>query len=691
MRVRIVAALVLLATAGTLASQFAVLAQEKAPASASTPPGLRLAATGKPVGFKMTCESSSSASTAGKPADAPRVSNFEMTFALDVGATDDAGALAVGLRIARISGRSTRMGYGSFTFDSEAEPPEDALTRLSVNGYTAFAGAEFALRVRPDGSITEVRGVAEARKLVSARAGAGAKFQVDSWISDESVKSLFLALLGPAPFPADPLTMKSSWTDKDSLGLNSWDTKYEISRVVQPATIAKDTVVLRGKGTAGIGMSSDIALMPFRMASNPKSTESGEWTISLVDGLPVSGTETIAMEATLSAGKDSIAAKHRSTFKVTRIAAPPPPAVRPLAGAQDLERLRQKKIDELRQANAATRKEREADGTRGAWGVSSDGTFVAAGTPSGDVEVWRSDGTRPIAVLKGHTEPIAAIAFTASDAEVYACAADGTVRAWKVADGKETVQLGKPYQVAEMFGSFSDLGYRDVSMSDDGRYSAFLRLSLSVWDTKAGKYLEAAPYSLSPTAAIFHPDARRLVLAGYDELAVYDLTQEPKREPSVLEEGKERVHREPIWKRRSESGAFGAPEESKSLGKGYVLDVTVLDRADLVVALVRESGTASFLRAFDFTTGAKRWEVPTEGTRFAHARRGNYVIVEDATSLRSISVVDGRTARTTPKPPQRPVARILLPDGSAWCVADKDGNLSKIPFEAAPARAPETK
>jgi hypothetical protein len=153
--------------------------------------------------------------------------------------------------------------------------------------------------------------------------------------------------------------------------------------------------------------------------------------------------------------------KRKATFRVTRLDAPPPSAVRPLAGAADAARIREKQAEERRAKQEERRNDRRKDGSRGAWGISPDGAFVAAGTPEGDVEVWSADAPAPIAVLKGHTlvESIAFVGAGKPTAKLYASAEDGTVRVWKIAGGEPPTVLGKPNQFFER----RRLPYREAS------------------------------------------------------------------------------------------------------------------------------------------------------------------------------------------------------------------------------------
>ncbi len=672
------------------------LAQD-APRGGAAPPApeLRLVpAPGRSIGFKIRAESSTTTSIGRESAGGPRASHCEMTLALEIGEADGAGALAVALRVSRITGRSTRMGFGSFDFDSEEAPAAEGLRRVAVNRFTALAGATFLLRVRTDGSVVSVSGIEEARKLATSRVGDDPmqrRLIADS-ISDESVEDLFLSILGPAPLPKGPVTRKTTWRDEDTLRFNSWEATYSIERALEVVSITKDAVKVAGKGSVTLDESTDVALLPLTITDPSRQSLVSEWTLSRADGLPMSGTETLAMEGSLLAAARSASTRHRCTFRVSRLESPPPPAVRPFTGAEDVARLRAKAVEEWRRLHEERRKEHERDGTRGAWGISDDGLLVAAGTPAGAVEVWRTDGTRPIVVLEGHSSLITSIAFARQGDLVYACAQDGTMRGWVVGTGKQASSIGEPYETADLAGQTVQSGYDSVATSPDGRYAAMIRFGISVWDATRRGYLDPAPSVTAPRAVLFHSDSRHALAVGYGELALYDVQATPKREPSVLDESTEWVHLEPIWERQTESRSFRLDADESSLGKGSIDDAVIVDGAGIVVVLMApgplDRDAKRELRGLDLRTGANRWRVPSAASGLSPARRAPWVVAEETACIRLLSPTDGKLVRTLPKPAKPPAARVFAPDGSAWFEADRDGNLVRVPVDEPRKPAP---
>jgi hypothetical protein len=661
------------------------------PASAQDAPRpptpLRLvAAPGKPVGFKLSGESSSSAFVGGTQ-DRPRVSTYEMSVSVEV-ATGGSSALAVKLRVARVSGRCERMGFGSFDFDSEAPPPDDPMRRDTYFDLTAVAGAEFALDVAADGSVAKVGGVEAARKLALARAGddLAAESRVKSAVSEESVRGLFLSLVGPAPFPAAAMTTASTWTDKDKFEFDSWEARYDVSRSVKATAVGKDVVRVAGKGTVKLGPTMNVALLPLSMSDSLRSEVASDWTISAADGLPVTGVETITMEGGLAAGAQSMSAKHKAVFRVTRLAAPPPDAVRPMTGSKDIDAAHAKDSEKEAARHDAAKKERQRTGERGAWAVSDDGFVVAAGTPDGDVEVWAADGTRPLKVLKGHTDLVRFIAVAADGSSLYAVSADGTIREWDVGTGKQTNLMGEPNQTMVVGGMSVPAGYTSVALSPDGRYSAFIDMGLEVWDSKKGAYIDPSPDASFPRAAFFLRDSRRMVVACLNSVESFDVQAPPKREPDPIDEKKTWVHLPAVWELHTESDSlFGGGDAAKSLGAGFGVDAAVYEGQGIVVTLVAGDSLAKrskpTLRAWDLRTGTKRWESTADArTRLVQAPRASFVVVEDASSFRFLSPKDGKSTRVVAKPALPRVARLFAPDASAYFDADRDGNLTRVPL-----------
>jgi hypothetical protein len=354
------------------------------------------------------------------------------------------------------------------------------------------------------------------------------------------------------------------------------------------------------------------------------------------------------------------------------------------AAPQDPGAAARKDAADARSAQEANRRRRELAGTREAWGISPDGTLLAAGSPACNVEVWRATGRAPFAVLKGHTSLVTSVAIQGDGKRIYASAEDGTIRRWDVATGKVESVIGKPNEVDQFQGGQSvRLGYRSVATSRDGRYAVFLGYVARVWDWTSESFMKEGPVGLYPDHARFLADSRRVVIVWPNEIKLYDLTAAPTTKSSAMEPGKTYVTLEPVWGRRRPGFGAGRADPS-DLEAGVVEDTCVLESAGVVVTLARPDGPEkngkTMLRAYDLKTGARRWETAMSARRFLHAPKAASLLVEDEGSVRFVAPATGKVVKTLT--PQKPlVPRLMTPDGSAWFDADRDGNLTRVPTE----------
>ena len=185
-----------------------------------------------------------------------------------------------------------------------------------------------------------------------------------------------------------------------------------------------------------------------------------------------------------------------ATLAALLIVAPAPPAEAQDVDVEELlERLRKSSEESKKRLEEIMKKadaERRRKGTRGTWGVSPDGLLVAAGTPEGHVEVWKAWEKRPTIILKGHDDFVTGVAISTTRTHLYAVARDGTLRGWNIETGDEAFKLGEPNRKMDVGGTEFPVGYVEVALSPDGRFSAFGRsvLGINVWDRKRRGYLE---------------------------------------------------------------------------------------------------------------------------------------------------------------------------------------------------------
>jgi WD40 repeat protein len=100
-----------------------------------------------------------------------------------------------------------------------------------------------------------------------------------------------------------------------------------------------------------------------------------------------------------------------------------------------------------------------------------DGALLAAADRSGAVILWETDGGRIAQTLRGSKGAVTAVAFDRTGAVVFAAAADGTVRAFGTADGKERWQHNA--HQGEALALACGPGDRIATCGSDGRIAVF--------------------------------------------------------------------------------------------------------------------------------------------------------------------------------------------------------------------------
>src|SRR6266571_6590604 len=139
--------------------------------------------------------------------------------------------------------------------------------------------------------------------------------------------------------------------------------------------------------------------------------------------------------------------------------------------------------------------------------VSPDGRYIAAGSNSGQVRIWREEGRVAHLTIRGHTDRVGAIAFS-PDGETLATAGwDGTVQLWDLASGA-TIWTLQDHNVPVTSIAMGPNG-KLISGSYDG--------AVHVWNLRTGTPLKSLPMQGGPIFTVAcSPDGRLLASGGMD-------------------------------------------------------------------------------------------------------------------------------------------------------------------------------
>jgi WD40 repeat protein/transcriptional regulator with XRE-family HTH domain len=143
--------------------------------------------------------------------------------------------------------------------------------------------------------------------------------------------------------------------------------------------------------------------------------------------------------------------------------------------------------------------------------LSADGTFLVAGTPTGDVRLWRGLERTLLLAAQGHTAMVWCVAVSGDGRLMASGGDDGTVRLWAAASGQSLATLQG--HVGPVWG---------VSLSEDGRFvaSGGVDGTVRLWDAGTGQLLTTLEGHTGGVRAVAVSGDGRLVASGGDDSLV---------------------------------------------------------------------------------------------------------------------------------------------------------------------------
>jgi len=139
--------------------------------------------------------------------------------------------------------------------------------------------------------------------------------------------------------------------------------------------------------------------------------------------------------------------------------------------------------------------------------VSPDGRYVAAGSNSGQVRVWREEGRVAHLTMRGHTNRVGAIAFSPDGHTLATASWDGTVRLWDVESGAII------WTAREQHVPVTSIAISPTRKLLSGGYDG----AIHVWDLKTGTHLKSLPTQGRPIFTVaWSTDGRLLASGGLD-------------------------------------------------------------------------------------------------------------------------------------------------------------------------------
>lgn len=137
--------------------------------------------------------------------------------------------------------------------------------------------------------------------------------------------------------------------------------------------------------------------------------------------------------------------------------------------------------------------------------LSDDGRWLAAGTSTGDIWVWRVSDRTPVSRLQGHSGDVPSVALSSNGHLVASAGLDGTVRLWHAETGALLSTV-----------SGHAVGSRSVALSADGSRMASYGLDgfVMVWEAESGRLLMNVQGHAGEVRCVALTDDGRLLASG---------------------------------------------------------------------------------------------------------------------------------------------------------------------------------
>jgi len=300
--------------------------------------------------------------------------------------------------------------------------------------------------------------------------------------------------------------------------------------------------------------------------------------------------------------------------------------------------------------------------------LSSDGTYLAAGTSAGEVCVWRVADRMLLATFPGHKAAVRGVALSRDNRLVASCSFDGTVQLWEVGTGRNLALLrgheGLVFAVSlNGDGSLVASGGQDgtvklwdaaterllvtlpeheggvwgVALSDDGHLLASGSSDgvVRLWDAPGGKLLRSLEGHTSGILGVSLSQDGRLAVSGSYDGMVRVWETETGRMLQTLEGSSVGIRSVALSGdgRIVASGSFDNAIRIWDVGSGRL--VTTLRGHLGLVYSVALSGDSSLVVSGSFDGSVRLWETTT-GMTLANLQGYNR-------STRSVSLSgDGR-------------------------------------------------